>query len=166
MLVQREVTKRNTPQHSRFFAHPCAKKSPAVLAERGPPNNSHVPVLKQFGLLPLSAPLLGGPDGEYLKSARILRAEAEARGSSLCSCFCAQDARASNRGPIEGAEPRGQKVRGKQNCLSTGTCELFCGRTFWPRGSGTFLATDGQKSALAGVCFLFGYFLFAQAKRK
>src|SRR6476646_4859310 len=64
---------KHTPAGPLFLHVRVQKKSPAVLAERGPPNNSHVPVLKQFGFLPLSAPLLGGPDGAHLKNASILR---------------------------------------------------------------------------------------------
>src|ERR1041384_7135749 len=67
-------------------------------------------------------------------------------------------------GPIKGAEERRLKVREKANCLSTGMCELFAGRTFSRRSSGTFSHRDVRKSALAGCAFSW-LLLFAQARR-
>jgi len=62
LLVQREVAKRNDTLRRRPSRH-RRDGFPAVLAASGPPNNSAIHGLGQFGFPPLPAPLLGVFEG-------------------------------------------------------------------------------------------------------
>ena len=62
LLVQkRSNQEKTTPRVAARRIKPGG--SPAVLAGNGPPNNSRIHALKQFGYSPLPAPLLGGVEG-------------------------------------------------------------------------------------------------------
>ena len=144
-LHKEKVTKEKVHPSTAAFEHIPVLKSPRVsTAEIRPQNNSHIPVLKQFGLLPLSAPLLGGCDGAPFEE----RAHPARR--SLIPCFCAQDARALNPGPHQGRRVSTAEIRGKPNCLSTGTCELFGGRISAVETRGLFCTGMYKKAPLLG----------------
>ena len=53
-----------------------------MLAIDRPPNNSYIPVLKQFGYSPTCAPLLGGLLGAPLEAARIVRARSKSHSNA------------------------------------------------------------------------------------